>query len=335
MEQKRHDTDYLFLTTRVRALECALLDQGRMDQMLEAPTIEDAARILIDCGYPELEQVNSDTVNQMLAQERARCLEDLGQLLPEPAILAIFQLPQDYHNVKVLLKAEAIGAPPETLQLMTDTGRVPTRELTGAVTNRDLRDLPLLLAEAITEARQVLSSTRDPQLGDLVLDRYYFQELQNLAQETGSDFLADYVALTIDTANLRTVVRVLRMGRGREQLEGILCQGGELEVQRLLEGVSSGIPLEDLYAASSLQQAAEAGSEAVRGGSLTKFEKLCDDGVTEFLRQSRLVAFGEAPVIAYLAAKEMELTSIRIIMTSRLAGLPAEVIRERLREAYV
>ena len=47
------------------------------------------------------------------------------------------------------------------------------------------------------------------------------------------------------------------------------------------------------------------------------------------------VSFGEAPVIAYLAAKEAEIVAIRIIMTGRLAGLPTDVIRERLREAYV
>jgi V/A-type H+-transporting ATPase subunit C len=40
-------------------------------------------------------------------------------------------------------------------------------------------------------------------------------------------------------------------------------------------------------------------------------------------------------VIGYLAARESELTAVRIIMTGRLAGLKADLIRERLREAYV
>ena len=61
----------------------------------------------------------------------------------------------------------------------------------------------------------MLSATRDPQLGDMVLDRRYFQELLVLAEETGSLFLQGYVQRMIDAANLRTAVRVLRMGRGR------------------------------------------------------------------------------------------------------------------------
>ena len=47
------------------------------------------------------------------------------------------------------------------------------------------------------------------------------------------------------------------------------------------------------------------------------------------------MAFGEHPLIGYLYAKENELTTIRIILTGRLAGLDAETIRERLRESYV
>ena len=50
---------------------------------------------------------------------------------------------------------------------------------------------------------------------------------------------------------------------------------------------------------------------------------------------AKYVAFGEAPLVGYLAAKETEFTAVRIIMTGRLAGLPADIIRERLREAYV
>ena len=47
------------------------------------------------------------------------------------------------------------------------------------------------------------------------------------------------------------------------------------------------------------------------------------------------MAFGEAPLIGYLAARETELTNVRVILSGRLAGLDADTIRERLRESYV
>ena len=81
--------------------------------------------------------------------------------------------------------------------------------------------------------------------------------------------------------------------------------------------------------------AAASGAEAVKGGALTDFERLCDNALTAYLTQGKRVAFGEHPLIGYLYAKENELTTIRIILTGRLAGLDSDTIRERLRESYV
>jgi len=87
----------------------------------------------------------------------------------------------------------------------------------------------------------------------------------------------------------------------------------------------------------SLAQAAELGAKAARpaGGSLTAFERECDNALTRYLGDARRVPFGVETVIAYLYAKEAELTAIRTILAGRRAGLDGAVIRERLRETYV
>ena len=51
--------------------------------------------------------------------------------------------------------------------------------------------------------------------------------------------------------------------------------------------------------------------------------------------KAKSVPFGVEAVIRYLAAKEIEFTAVRIIMSSRMAGIGGDTIRERLREAYV
>ena len=70
------------------------------------------------------------------------------------------------------------------------------------------------------------------------------------------------------------------------------------------------------------------------GGSLTAFEKACDDAVTTYLTGARMVAFGEEPVVGYLYAKEAEMTAIRTIFAGRAAGLDGDTIRARLRMTY-
>ena len=136
-------------------------------------------------------------------------------------------------------------------------------------------------------------------------------------------------------ANLRSLVRVIRMGKDGDFLKTVLFQGGSMDLRRLIAVAEGSATVEEIYSTSSLAQAAQLGQAAVSGGGLTAFEKACDNALMAYLTQAKRVAFGEQPLIAYLAAKDSEFTAVRIIMTGRLAGLSADVIRERLRDAYV
>ena len=333
MSKRIKDTDYLYLSARLRAMENSLLTQARMERMLDAPTAEDAAKVLTECGYQELSRVDVDTVNDLLAKARDQVMHDLAGCAPDPRMVDVFQIKYDYHNAKVLLKSEARGEDPQ--RLLVDAGRVPGKTLAAAVAESDFGSLPAPLAKAIQDARELLGATKDPQQADFLLDQAYFKEMEHLAQETGSEFLQGYVRLMVDVANLRSLVRVIRMGKDGDFLKTVLFQGGSMDLRRLIAVAEGSATVEEIYSTSSLAQAAQLGQAAVSGGGLTAFEKACDNALMAYLTQAKRVAFGEQPLIAYLAAKDSEFTAVRIIMTGRLAGLSADVIRERLRDAYV
>ncbi len=326
------DTDYLFLSSRVKAMESRLLSRDRMERMLEAPSPEDAAKVLQECGYGELEHLSVAAIEAELSRQREQLFQELAGLAPDPDILDVFRVKYDYHNVKVILKAEAVEA--DAAPLLVDAGRVSPAVLQEALRTSEMQGIPSYVQSAALHAREVLSTTGDPQLADFVLDRAYFEDMLDLAQDSGSDFLTGYVRIQIDAANLRTLVRTMRMGKSMDFLKGVLFRGGEIDVNRLL-AASSGGSLAEPYAVSPLREAAECGAAAVGGGELTQFERLCDNAVLSYVAGAKYVAFGEAPLIGYLAAKENELTAVRIILTGRMAGLDADTIRERLRDAYV
>ena len=187
---------------------------------------------------------------------------------------------------------------------------------------------------AAEEAGEVLASTGDPQLSDFVLDRAYYAEMLSAARATGSGFLVEYVQGTIDAANLRSAVRTLRMKKGADLLKKVLVEGGAIRPESVQAAALAG-SLEELYRPTPLRAAAELGTAAAQGGSLTAFEKACDDAVTAVAARAKSVPFGVEAVISYVAAKEIEFTAVRVIMSSRLAGIEGDTIRERLREAYV
>ena len=168
-----------------------------------------------------------------------------------------------------------------------------------------------------------------------MLDRAYFAEMRQTAQDTGSAFLQGYTALLVDAANLRSAVRAGRMGKGADFLNQVLLPGGNVDTHVLASGKSG--DLAGVFRAGPLGDAAALGAalSAPGSGELTAFERACDDAVTAYLAQARRIPFGEQAVIGYLYARESEFTAIRTILSGRMAGLDAETIRERLREAYV
>ncbi|MDE7244086.1 MAG: V-type ATPase subunit [Oscillospiraceae bacterium] len=332
MAKKIKDTDYLFISTYLHSLERNLLTSARMERMIEAPTAAEAAKVLQEIGYGEMPNVNDKELSAVLAQEQEKLFQDLYRFVPDKAVVDVFKVKYDYHNLKALLKARAMKL--DGSRLLLDAGRVPAGDMLRAVTEGDYSALPPALRQAAAEAGDVLSSTGDPQLSDFILDRAYYAEMLSAARETGSSFLVRYVQAAIDAANLRSAVRTLRMKKGGELLRKVLVEGGTVRPDTIQAAALSG-NLEDLYKTGELREAAELGTAAANGGNLTAFEKACDDAVTSVAAKAKSVPFGVEAVVSYLAAKEIEFTAVRIIMSSRMAGIGGDTIRERLRAAYV
>lgn len=330
MANKIKDTDYLAISARVRAMETTLLTAERMERLLEARGDEEVSKLLQDCGYPELDAARPEAMDAALSQAREELLADLGDGAPDPRYIDIFKLKYDYHNAKTILKAAAMGTSPD--RMLMDMGRVSAAELKTAVESGELDKLPGALPAAVAEAKSVLDTTRDPQLSDIVLDRWMYRDMAQVAEDTGSQFLRGYVETQIDAANLRALIRTLRMGKNADFLAGVLFENGTIEPAAVLSAAdhpSGG--LSEVYGPTRFAQAAEAGEAALKGGSMTEFEKRCDDAVSDYLAGARMIPFGEAPLLAYLAARETEYTNIRILLMGRAAGLSPEVIRSRLR----
>lgn len=73
------------------------------------------------------------------------------------------------------MKAAAVGTDPA--RMFMDMGRIPASELKSAMESSELDTLPGLLPEAVAEAKNVLDTTRDPQLSDITLDGWMYRDM--------------------------------------------------------------------------------------------------------------------------------------------------------------
>jgi len=317
---KLKDTDFLYLSALVHQKENKLIPAAALDRMIKAETPRDAIKIPEEYGYGPVDPPEDPVaLHGVLSQKTAAVLHELANQSPDPRVADIFRIKYDYHNAKAWIKT---GDVPR--RVMSEGGRIsPQRLIEG-------NGVPEALGTALREAKAVLSETRDAQRADIILDRSMYGEYTAIAEGLGDGFLRGYVRLLIDTANLRTAVRAARMGMRTETLKKMdaLVPGGDVPPYRLTEGT----PLETLYNGTALGPAAAAAKDMAVGGDLTEFENLAGNALSAYLKKARLIPFGIAPVLAYMAALEAETVAIRIIMAGRAAGMDPDAIRERLRD---
>lgn len=332
-EKKITDREYLFLSAMLKAREPAMLNRDKLERMATAGSMDEAAKLLQESGWPDMSGQSSKDVDKTLARRREEIYAELERAVPEKQLVNIFRLKYDYHNAKALIKGEGAGV--NASHILSTAGRVSPDALEAAFREDSCRDIPEPLSTAMAAAKALLARTGNPQAADFVLDKAYYAEMTALAQKITSPFPARYVRTLIDGANLRTVVRCVRMGKDAEFMRQALIPGGNVSLEGVLRGSVTVDELTDMYGSTPYREAAALGGAILEGGSMTAFERECDNAVNRFLGEARHVSFGSEVVVGYLAAEENSTTAVRMILTGLLSGIGPERLKERLRDTYV
>lgn len=325
------NTDYLFLSAYIRAREAKLLTAHRLEQMVDAPNFDEAARILTDCGYSDLTGAGDAQLEAAFAARREAFLNEMERFGPEKELVLAFRLKFDYHNAKVLVKSEGVAADGE--RLLSTCGRIAPQVLTEAFYGDVWQKIPSPLASAIRQAKNTLARTGDPQLADMGLDRAYFGELLTLTEGLSTGFYTGYVRLSIDVANLRSAVRCVRGHLNDSVLKAALIEGGNVSPARILRH-AYGDGVTGLFTDRAMSACAELGQKSIEGAPLAAFERACDNALMDYLTGAKMVAYGPEVAVAYLASLEGEIVAARMVLLGKRSGLSPDALRERLRESY-
>lgn len=333
---KIKDTDYLFSTARVRSVEKNMLTRERAEKMIDAKTNEDALRVLDDCNYGNGgETTDPGDYEKLLAQEHKKTYDFITSVAPELDYFNMFLYPYDYHNLKVIMKAEYLGI--DASDTLVDTGSIDLKVLKYSVKERDFSALTEKMGMALREIIEDFPKTNDPQMIDFILDKYCYEEMLSSAENTNSSFIIDYVKLQIDAINIKTYVRLKRMNKSWDFFTKVYLKGGKISEQVFIKNYDE--PFEkfaEQLSAYGFREIFLEGTESLaETGMFTKLEKLLDNKLMEHVKSSKYIPFGIEPLAGYLIAKDNEIKVARIIMAGKLAGISQELIRERLRETYV
>ncbi|MBR5124782.1 MAG: V-type ATPase subunit [Clostridia bacterium] len=341
--KKLQPTEYMYASARIRSLENRIVGREKLETLIEARSTEDAMARLAEYGITPIDvETYGSSVSVGEAQSRAReamllsllreAFSEAEQAVPDPSVFRYLRYPYDCNNIKAAIKCEICGISPE--DMLFDFGTVPADQVVTLLREGKYAAFPAALAAAIPVAREAYDKTADPRRIDTVLDRACYEDMSQAA--TAEDTLAAWLKVKIDTTNLLTTLRILRMNTGATGasfLEDALLPGGALDVGFFTKAYEEG----EAYLWDSLSPTAYYRLAQVEGDPrpLSAVEKACDDLYMERVREGARIPFGAPVVGGYLIGCETAVKNVRIILAAKDAGLGSAVVRERVRVSYV
>lgn len=345
--------DYGYANARIRGMRSRLLTRSFMDELIATPDITAFIQVLNETEYaPDLEETlihgrTAASVDEALKLNMIRTYQKvLGFLNDEAAYIVTTLLARwDVFNLKTILRGKQMHLTHEEIsEGLLPAGQLTMIDLDALALGEDVR---AVVDTAITWGLPFASTLREgfakfQQSGnladvELAVDRYYADwASQRFARGGANLALARRIlGIQIDTTNLVMVMRLQQADTESIPPEQFFLEGGasigpalytELaklsdidEVLDRLRGTPYGQLLDDVAV------------RYIEENSLSVFERALEDYL---VRRAMSLGIGD-PLgtgvgIAYLWAKQNEITNLRIIVKGKAVGMPEERVRREL-----
>lgn len=326
-------TAYGPLNVTIRSKENNLLSRNHLERMIGADTYDEAVNILRETAYRnDVDRIKEDkNYDEMFMNELQEAFDVAFTNAPDKDVIEIMALRYAYHNLKVMFKENFCDDNFEHLYI--NIGRYSTTELRKAVHTGQSDVLPELYLNSIQEVKEDLEEYNNAHAIDIILDRRYFMHLKALAEQTGEAVIVELVVKKIDHYNISTLIRAKRQKRTNNFLSAILSNAGTFDKDELIRRAESGVS--DLMAyLKTTRYASQIDEINDDEYASIKLDRVFDDAYMKKMREARLESFGPLPVLAFLNAKEIEVTNLRLILSGKENNLDSDSIRERMRLSY-
>lgn len=331
------DTQYKGVNTLLRVYETKLLTREDFEKMLKADNLQAALEILKSTDYHFDQEQLLDTKNfeDFLMNHLSEVYQELYAVTPDSEVIQFFTLRYSYHNAKVLLKQRFTEIDLE--HLLIPIGKYPLSTLKNLVKTEQSTQLNEILVEGVREAINYFETFGQSEAADIFMDTYYYKHLRAITDRLNNSTINQIMDAMIDLDNLSTVVRCINQKKSRSFLHTVLSSSGSIPKLDIIEAADQGAinVLNTLYRdqpySSRLDTILAESKDTINS---LRLDKLIDEIVHELMEEGMYQAFGPMPVMAYMFAKEKEITNIRLILVGKDNQIDEQILRERMRPIY-
>ena len=309
-----------YAVARTRVKEKNLMNRETLELLLSSGETE-SYRILFGAGYGQGQEIYD--YERLLDTERADLMAFVDEVTVEPVLGQILRSRYDFHNIKTFLKAALFDADYTKAQIR-GAGRIDPDALRLAIMEKDLTKVDTDTAKLI---QTLFDTVQTPQEIDVALDREYYRRAFAALDEGKIPEMRAVWETETDFINLITLLRVRRLSGGSEMFDRFYLPYGTISYRECLEILANGFD----HAPAAYRTFFEGEEGQLKSGALDKCK---DNMIYALLRDRRMDALSIYPLLAYVTARENEMKNIRLILSAKFYRLPADVVKERLRDCY-
>lgn len=335
---------YLYATARIRAKEARLLKPEALEELVNTGSVAEIASLLENSDYAFAMQglvlEDAESIEQLLDRQTADIYSEVAAMMPEKVqgVFAFLKQQWDVRNLKTVLRGVRAGRAPERiLASVLPFGTLDAEFLKKMAESAGVEDaLPLLEATPYGALAQMLPAYEQAESLlplECMLDRIVLEDMWRRVEAGGAlQVLQPFFAARIDVLNIKILMRAKRDHLMLADVEPYIIAGGPASqlLTRAFDEVDDVSALaSELEGTQYFKPIMDALADYDRLGSLFALEKALDETALAVGRDTAVKQpYGIAPVLGFLARKEVEVRTIRAISRAKEAGLAPEHIRE-------
>ena len=175
---------YPYAVSKIRIKELNLLTKHELENLADEVNLDRIKSVLIDKDYNfEIIEKIEDFEN-VLKNEHIKLYNLIKELIPEQEFINLFLCKNDYHNVKLILKAKIAGK--EYKENLVDAGTIELSKIEESIEKDDYCSFSKYMQEAIKRIKNIPEYEKRPYIIDSILDAKSFEEMSiNLYEALG------------------------------------------------------------------------------------------------------------------------------------------------------
>jgi vacuolar-type H+-ATPase subunit C/Vma6 len=269
-------------------------------------------------------QKEEEEFEKGLDRELKRTYEEVRFFCPQPELIDLFWLDNDFYNLKVLLKTHfqerffsgnsLFLRPP-----LSEAGTLDLILLEESIAKEDFGELVPRIRDILEEIFSLMDNSHSLRFIDDFLNRQFFQWLVLEMKKYPDPFLARLTQLQIDSFNIKTFFRLKLFWGETARPEEVFAEGGIISKQQLLRMISE--PLETLEEelrntdyGEAIRLALE---EQKKENSLFSLHKFFDEYILEHTYCGFYITLGREPLVNYILLRKQEIKHLRAILCSK------------------